>query len=58
MKHQFKQRKWEKLPLLSTRFKLNYWLLNKVGLVLFGLIVFLLGMLITVVLYEYVFHSS
>lgn len=56
MKHEFKQREWGKLPLLSTRFKLNYWLLNKVGLVLFGLIVFLLGMLITVVLYEYVFH--
>ena len=38
MKHEFEQKKWEKLPLFSIRFKVNYWILKKIGLVFFGIL--------------------
>jgi hypothetical protein len=56
MKYVFKQKEWEKLPLVSIRFKVNYWLLKKVGLVLFGIIAILLGVLVTVIFYEHLIN--
>ena len=52
MKHEFEQKKWEKLPLLSIRFKVNYWILKKIGLVFFGIVAAMLGILATILFYE------
>ena len=38
MKYEFEQKEWEKLPLLSLRFKVNYWILKKIGLVFYFLL--------------------
>jgi len=53
MMYRFKQKEWEKLDLISIRFKINYWLLKKVGLVLLGFIYFLFGVFVTIIIYEY-----
>ena len=53
MMYRFKQKEWEKLYLISIVFKINYWLLKKVGLILFRGIYFLFGVLATVIIYEY-----
>ena len=56
MKHEFEQKKWEKLPLLSIRFKVNYWILKKIGLVFFGIVAAILGILVTILFYEYIIN--
>jgi len=56
MKHEFEQKKWEKLPLLSIRFKVNYWILKKIGLVFFGILAAILGILLTILFYEYIIN--
>ena len=48
MIHQFKQRKWEKLLIPSIRFRITYWLLKKVGLILLTGIFSLIGVLVTI----------
>ena len=56
MKHEFEQKKWEKLPLLSLRFKVNYWILKKIGLVFYGILAATLGILVTILFYEYIIN--
>ncbi len=52
MKHEFEQKKWEKLPLFSIRFKINYWILKKIGLNSFGILAAIMGILLTIFFYE------
>jgi|TARA_B100001105_G_scaffold111398_1_gene89351 uncharacterized protein YqgC (DUF456 family) len=52
MKHEFEQKKWEKLPLFSIRFKINYWILKKIGLNRFGILAAIMGILLTIFFYE------
>jgi uncharacterized protein YqgC (DUF456 family) len=52
MKHEFEQKKWEKLPLFSIRFKINYWILKKIGLNRFGILAAIVGILLTIFFYE------
>ncbi|MBT4112707.1 MAG: hypothetical protein HN773_03030 [Flavobacteriaceae bacterium] len=56
MKHEFEQKKWEKLPLFSIRFKVNYWILKKIGLVFFGILAAIMGILLTILFYEYIIN--
>ncbi len=56
MRYEFEQKEWEKLPLLSLRFKVNYWILKKIGLVFFGIVAAMLGILVTVLFYEYIIN--
>ena len=50
------QKKWERLPLLSIRFKVNYWILKKIGLVFYGILGAIIGALVTILFYECVFN--
>lgn len=54
MRYEFEQKEWEKLPLLSLRFKVNYWILKKIGLEGFRVLCVLGGALFTVIIYEVV----
>lgn len=56
MKYEFEQKKWEKLPLLSLRFKVNYWILKKIGLVFYGILAAIIGILVTILFYECIFN--
>ena len=56
MKHEFEQKKWEKLPLFSIRFKINYWILKKIGLNRFGILAAIMGILLTIFFYEWIIN--
>ena len=57
MKHEFEQKKWEKLPLFSLRFKVNYWILKKIGLIFYGILGgYARGILVTILFYECIFN--
>lgn len=50
MEYSFKSSALDKLSPL--KFKINYWLLRKLGLVGYGVIAFLWGSIITIIIYE------
>ena len=56
MKHEFEQKKWEKLPLFSIRFKINYWILKKIGLNRLCILAAIMGILLTILFYEYIIN--
>lgn len=51
MEFAFKQKFIDKL--LPFKFKVNYWLLRKLGLWGYGIFAFLWGAILTVIVYEY-----
>ena len=53
MIHKFEQREWEKMLLPAIRFKFNYWLLKNIGLIMLGAFYFLLGVLVSYIIYKF-----
>jgi len=52
MKHSFQQRKWEKWKIFSFRFKINLWLLKKLGLILYGYFIMVISIILTIIIYQ------
>jgi|DEB0MinimDraft_6_1074348.scaffolds.fasta_scaffold723350_1 hypothetical protein len=52
MKYEFERKPWE-YGLLSIRFRLNCWFLRHIGIVAFGVLAALTGVLLTVLVYEW-----
>ncbi len=55
MKYEFKKKFLDK-GIMRFRFNINYWLLKKSGLNGFGFIAFLLGVIVTIIGYEFILN--
>ena len=55
MKYEFEKKFLDK-GIMTFRFKINYWLLKKLGLNGFGVIAFLFGVIVTIIGYEFILN--
>ena len=56
MKYEFEKKFLDKGILLTFPFNIRYWLLKKLGLNGFGVIAFLLGVIVTIIGYEFILN--
>jgi|AP95_1055475.scaffolds.fasta_scaffold07183_7 hypothetical protein len=56
MKYEFEKKLFDK-GIMTLKFKVNYWLLKKLGLNAFGIYAFIMGVIVTIIIiYEFILN--
>ena len=55
MKYEFEKKLFDK-GIMTLKFKVNYWFLKKLGLTGFGIWAFIWGVIITIIIYEFILN--
>jgi len=55
MKYEFEKKLFDK-GIMTLKFKVNYWLLKKLGLNAFGIFAFIWGVIVTIIIYKFILY--